>query len=87
MTWHSAGSWESSYVVQNVTDFLRFCHLNSPCRRVNITLIFMSSSSYEFRHISRKPQKQMFLLVSGSDICAPQRDTNMASHTKSYKFG
>ena len=68
MTWHSAGSWESSYVVQNVTDFLRFCHLNSPCRRVNITLIFMSSSSYEFRHMSREPQKQMFLLVSGSDI-------------------
>ena len=73
--------------VQNVTDFLRFCHLNSPCRRVNITLIFMSSSSYEFRHMSREPQKQMFLLVSGGDICAPQRDTNMASHTKSYKFG
>ena len=73
--------------VPNVTDFLRFCYLNSPCLRINITLIFMSSSSNEFTHISRKPQKQMFLLVSGGDICAPQRDTNMVSHTKSYKFG
>ena len=27
----------------------------------------------------RKTQKQMFLLVSGGHICAPQRDTNMAS--------
>ena len=29
--------------------------------------------------ICRKAQKQMFLLVSGGQICAPQRDTNMAS--------
>ena len=29
--------------------------------------------------ICRKTQKQMFLLVSGGHICAPQRDTNMAS--------
>ena len=29
--------------------------------------------------ICRKAQKQMFLLVSGGHICAPQRDTNIAS--------
>ena len=29
--------------------------------------------------ICRKTQKQMFLLVSGGHICAPQRDTIMAS--------
>ena len=32
--------------------------------------------------ISRKTQKQMFLLVSGGDIGAPQKDTNMASPYK-----
>ena len=29
--------------------------------------------------ICRKAQKQMFLLVSDGHICAPQRDTNIAS--------
>ena len=29
--------------------------------------------------ISRKARKEMFLLVSGGHICAPQRDTNMSS--------
>ena len=29
--------------------------------------------------ICRKTQKQMFLLVSGGHICAPQRNTNMVS--------
>ena len=29
--------------------------------------------------IYRKAQKQMFLLVSDGHICAPQRDTNIAS--------
>ena len=28
----------------------RFCYLNFPCVRINITLIFMSSSSEEFTH-------------------------------------
>ena len=32
--------------------------------------------------ISRKTQKQMFLLASGGHICAPERDTNMASPYK-----
>ena len=29
--------------------------------------------------ISGKTQKQIFLLISGGHICAPQRETNMAS--------
>ena len=47
-----------------------------------ISLIFMSSSSNEFT-ICRKNQRQMILFVPGSHVCAPQRDTNMASqHAK-----
>ena len=34
--------------VKNITDFGRFCYLNIPCLRMNITFIFMSSSSEEF---------------------------------------
>ena len=34
--------------VKNITDFWRFCYLNIPCLRMNITLIFMSYSSEEF---------------------------------------
>ena len=33
--------------VKNITDFGRFCY---SCLRINITLIFMSSSSAEFTH-------------------------------------
>ena len=51
--------------VKNITDFWKFCYLNIPYLRINITLISMSSSSEEFRHKYRKTQKQMFLLVSG----------------------
>ena len=36
--------------VKNFTDFLRFCYLNIPCLRINITLIFTSSSSDESTH-------------------------------------
>ena len=84
VTRHLAGDRESSYV--SVTDFLRFCYLNIPYLRINITLIFMSSSSNEFTDISRKPQKEMFLLVSDSHICAPQRDTtNLGVSIQSLK--
>ena len=36
--------------VKNITDFWRFCHLNIPCLKINITLIFISYSSEEFTH-------------------------------------
>ena len=34
---------------------------------------------------SRKTQKRMYLLASGGNICAPQRDTNMASPYKALE--
>ena len=34
--------------VKNITDFGRFCYLNIPCLRMNITFVFMSFSSEEF---------------------------------------
>ena len=59
--------------VKNITYFGRFFYLNIPCLRINITLIFMSSSSKEFTS-----RKQMFLLVSGG--------RTWRFHTKLYKF-
>ena len=50
--------------VKNIVDFEKFCFLNIPCLRIIITLIFMSSSSEELTPISRKTEKQMFLLWS-----------------------
>ena len=41
---HLAGGKESPYVG-------RFCYLNIPCLRINITLPFMSSSSNKFTHL------------------------------------
>ena len=46
----------------------------------NIALIFKNS------RISRKTQKLMFLLVSGGQICAPERDANMASPYKALQI-
>ena len=37
--------------VENVTDVLRFCYLNIFSLRINISLIFMSSSSDEFTRL------------------------------------
>ena len=51
VTWHLVGSQESSYVTVGYKryPFFRFCYLlNIPCHRINITWIFMSSSSHEF---------------------------------------
>ena len=71
----------------DITEFLRFCYLNIPCLKINITLTFILSSSYELMDITRiKTQKQIFLLVSGGHICTPQRDT-WRLHTKPYKSG
>ena len=71
--------------VKNITDFWRFCYLNIPCLRINITLIFMRSSCENSR-ISRKTRKQMFLLVSGGHIGVPERDSNMAFPYKALQI-
>ena len=39
----------------------------------------MSSSNNEFTHLHMKTRRQIFLLVSGGHICAPQKHTNMPS--------
>ena len=41
VTQYLAGSWESSFVKKHYCSFLRFCYLNIPCFRINITWIFM----------------------------------------------
>ena len=54
-----ASAWRGIWLVvgktlkwaKNITDFLRFCYLNIPCLKINITLIFMSSSSDGFTHL------------------------------------
>ena len=46
-------AWEARKAlmwVKNITDFGRLCYLNIPCLRMNITLIFISSSSEQFTH-------------------------------------
>ena len=48
--WRGICGLESSCVGENVTDFLRFCFLNIPCLKINVALIFMSSSSDEFTY-------------------------------------
>ena len=70
--------------VKNITDFGRFCHLTIPCLRINITVIFMCSSSEEFTHKWEKSKTDQFLLVSGGHIGVPERDTNMAFPYKAF---
>ena len=51
---------------------------------INITLMLMSSSSDEFTHKRENSKTDVSLLVSGGQICAPQRDTNMPSPYKAF---
>ena len=46
--------------VKNITDFGRFCYLNIPCRRIIITLIFMSSSSKKIQALVGKLENRCF---------------------------
>ena len=50
VTQHLADARRAVMWVKNITDFGRFCYLNIPCLRINITLIFMRSLSDEFTH-------------------------------------
>ena len=52
---------------------MRFCYL-----------IFMSSLSDANSRKSMETQKQMFLLVSGGHICAPQSNTHIAFPYKAF---
>ena len=75
MTRHLDGGRESSYVGQKNYRFLESLLSNVPCLRINIALILISQAKNSL--ISRKTQKQMFLLISGGHICAPEKETNM----------
>ena len=57
---------------KNIADSGRFCYLNIPCLRINIALTVMSPQAKKSR-ISRKTQKQMFLLVFGGYIGVSER--------------
>ena len=57
--------------------FWWFCYLIISCLRINIWVLQAMNS-----RVCRKTQKQISRLVSGGHICAPQRDTNMASPYK-----
>ena len=67
--------------VKNITNFRRFCYLNIPCLRINITLI-LNEFFKRWIHalVGKLKNRSMFLLVFGGHICALNGDTNMASH-------
>ena len=73
--------------VKNITNFGRFCYLNIPCLEINISFIH-----YEFFKqlvhalVGKLKNTEMFLLVSGSRICAPKGTQTWLLHTKLYKF-
>ena len=75
VTRHLAGGRESSYGgLKNITDFWRFCYLNIPYLRINITLTFMSSSS-------ENSKTDVSVGFRWPYLC-PSKDTNMASPYK-----
>ena len=60
---------------------LKVCNLNRPCLRISTHIDVYEPSEDGYRLFIAKIA-DMFLLASGRHICAPERDTNMAS---SYK--
>ena len=67
--------------VKNIAVFWRLCYLNVPCLGINITLIVMSSSSEEFTHKYENSKTDVSVGFL-RPLCAPERDTNMASPYK-----
>ena len=63
------------------TYLLRFRNMNSPCMRINTRVDVYEPSEDDYRLLMAKLD-DMFLLGSGRNICAPQRDTNIASPYK-----
>ena len=71
VTQYLAGSWESSFVKKHYCSFLRFCYLNIPCFRINITWIFMRWGIHAEVGKSKNRCFCWFLAFL-SLICAPQ---------------
>ena len=66
----------------NLGDFLSKHSLSLNKFHFNPLWVFQAMNS----RISRNTKKQIFLLVSGGHICAPQRDTKMASPYKALQI-
>ena len=65
--------------VKSVTDFLRFCHLNIPCLRINVTVIFMSFSSEEFTHLLENSKTDVFVGFQRLYLCPSKGHQNGVS--------
>ena len=79
----------SSLWVENGTEFLRFCNLNISCPRINITLIFMSSSRLGMNsRIVGKLKDRCFCCWFPVAIFVPLKATpTWRLHTTLYQFG
>ena len=55
--------------LKNITEFWRFCYLNIPCLRINIALIFMSSSSEEFTHKKENSKTDLSVGFRRPNLC------------------
>ena len=64
-------------LVKKVTYLLKFRNLNSPCMRISTHIGVYEPSEDDYRLLIANSMTP----ASGRHICAPQRDTNMASHT------
>ena len=74
--------------VKNITDFGRFCYLNIPCLRINITLILYDFLKRWIHALVGKLDKQMFLLAILQPMFVPLKGTQTwRLYTKLYKFG
>ena len=62
--------------VKSVTDFLRFCHQNIPCLRINVTVIFMSFSSDEFTHLLENSKTDIFVGFRRLYLCPSKGHQN-----------
>ena len=67
--------------------FWDFAILNILCRKINITLIFMHSSSDEFMHIAMKTQNRRFFWFLEAIFVSLKGTPTWRLHTKLYTSG
>ena len=63
--------------------FWRFCYLNIPCLRINIALIFMSSSSDEFMHKKENSKTDVSVGFRRPYLC-PWKEHKHGVSTQNY---
>ena len=70
VTRHLAGGREGSYIwVKNITNFGRFCYLNIPCLRINITLILYEFFKRWIRALVAKLKNRCFCWFRRPCLC------------------